>query len=285
MGKLTLEQNEIRNTMQFERQLISMSPLLYWDLRLGPSLPALLLLSGPQSISVLRVEDWRSLLCFQDTSFLLPTTESKKSPFLWGENPATPYVDELIVFSTSLQEEGSLKRNDLSSGRFLKMLKRYPQFQGYRLLWFLVKFTRSESAGAWRSQLGRRHRGWVGGWVGGSQEMSTGLADTLHKRLSHGCQLQELFLLGPELSFLSIFMDRIMAPLQKFTPPIALWSQRGRCMGTGSPLLSEVTSTWSLPQSKWRESDKGEHLHVTPYIYMVLLSVFNTPILCGIVTF
>ena len=40
-----------------------------------------------------------------------------------------------------------------------------------------------------------------------------------------------------------------------------------------------------LPQSKWRESDKGEHLHVTPYIYMVLLSVFNTPILCGIVTF
>ena len=140
-----------------------------------------------------------------------------------------------------------------SAGRFLKMLKRYPQFQGYRLLWFLVKFTRSESAGAWRSQLGRRHRGWVGGWVGGSQEMSTGLADTLHKRLSHGCQLQELFLLGPELSFLSIFMDRIMAPLQKFTPPIALWSQRGRCMGTGSPLLSEVTSTWSLPQSKWRE--------------------------------
>ena len=62
----------------------------------------------------------------------------------------------------------------------------------------------------------------MGGWVGGSQEMSTGLADTLHKRLSHGCQLQELVLLGPDLSFLSIFMDRIMAPLQKFTPPVAL---------------------------------------------------------------
>ena len=59
----------------------------------------------------------------------------------------------------------------------------------------------------------------MAGWVGGSQEMSAGLADTLLKRLSHDCQLQELFLLGPELSFLSIFMDRIMASLQKITPP------------------------------------------------------------------
>ena len=91
----------------------------------------------------------------------------QEEPFSVRGKPATPYVNELIVFSTSLWEEGSLNITDLSSGRFPKMLKQYHQFQGHYLLWFLLKFTRSESAGARRSQLGRGHRGWLGGWAAG----------------------------------------------------------------------------------------------------------------------
>ena len=163
MGKLTLEQNEIRNTMQFERQLISMSPLLYWE-------PACQLSCYFQAPSLSLYWGWRiggACCAFKiHLSSYLPQ-RARRALFCKGKT-ATPYVNELIVFSTSLQEEGSLKITDLSSGRFLKMLKRYPQFQGYHLLWFLVKFTRSESAGAWRSQLGRRHRGWVGGGKSGN---------------------------------------------------------------------------------------------------------------------
>ena len=173
-----------------------MSPLVHWDLWLGPSLASSPVTFRPPVH-----------LCTEGGGleepavlprYIFPPTHHREQeePFSGRGKPATPYVNELIVFSTNPREEGSLKITNLSSERFPKMLKRYPPFQGHHLLWSLLKFTRSE---CWcLEELVREEASWVGGGSGNGNRT----ADTLHKRLSHDCQLQELFLLGPELSFL-----------------------------------------------------------------------------------
>lgn len=121
----------------FEKQLISMS-LVSTLVALGP-----LAAAQPASSSVTfrppvhlcteggRLEEPAVLSRY---NFPPAYHREQEEPFSVRGKPTTPYVNELIVFSTSLWEEGSLNITDLSSGRFPKMLKQYHQFQGHYLL-------------------------------------------------------------------------------------------------------------------------------------------------------
>lgn len=107
----------------FEKQLISMS-LVSTLVALGP-----LAAAQPASSSVtfrppvhLCTEGGRLEEPAVLSRYIFPPTyhREQEEPFSVRGKPATPYVNELIVYSTSLWEEGSLKITDLSSGRFPK---------------------------------------------------------------------------------------------------------------------------------------------------------------------